>query len=305
MVKSGNVVTRVMWRILPLMMLIAILNYMDRVNIAFAALQMNQDLKFSPAVYGFGAGIFFIGYVIFEVPSNLMVMRVGVRIWLARIMVSWGIIAMAQAWIQGEASFYICRFLLGVTEAGLFPCVMFYFREWIPRGQRAKALAIFMSFTAIANAIGGPLAAWIMSSFDGSFGLRGWQMMLLIEGIPSVLVGIFAFFFITERPSAATWLSADEKAELDGILRQELTRIQLPHHHDLARRLFRRPRDPGDCAVLLPGALKLRNRILAAPDHPQSWRSIDRADRLALVAALCPGLHRHDPLGPTLGFDAR
>jgi len=222
MAKNGNVVTRVMWRILPLMMLIAILNYLDRVNIAFAALQMNEDLKFSPAVYGLGAGIFFIGYVIFEVPSNLMVMRVGVRVWLARIMISWGIIAMAQAWIQGETSFYILRFLLGVTEAGLFPCVMYYFREWIPRRERAKALAIFMSFTAIANAIGGPLAAWVMSSFDGAFGLRGWQMMLIIFGAPSVLVGIFSLFFVTDRPKEASWLSADEKRDLEAILQEEV-----------------------------------------------------------------------------------
>jgi MFS family permease len=222
MAKNGNVVTRVMWRILPLMMLIAILNYLDRVNIAFAALQMNEDLKFSSAVYGLGAGIFFIGYVIFEVPSNLMVMRVGVRVWLARIMISWGIIAMAQAWIQGETSFYILRFLLGVTEAGLFPCVMYYFREWIPRRERAKALAIFMSFTAIANAIGGPLAAWLMSSFDGAFGLRGWQVMLIVFGAPSVLVGIFSLFFVTDRPKEASWLSADEKHDLEAILQEEI-----------------------------------------------------------------------------------
>jgi MFS transporter, ACS family, tartrate transporter len=220
--ERDHLVARVMRRTLPLMMLIAIMNYLDRVNIAFAALQMNQDLKFSPAVYGLGAGMFFIGYVIFEVPSNLMVMRVGVRIWLARITISWGLIAMTQAWIQSETSFYVWRFLLGVAEAGLFPCVMYYFRQWFPRQERAKALAIFMSFTAIANVIGGPLAAGLMTAFDGALGLRGWQMMLLIEGAPSIILGIFAYFYITERPQDATWLAASDKQRLQQMLDEEL-----------------------------------------------------------------------------------
>ena len=215
--------TKIAWRILPLIMFIAILNYLDRANIAFAALQMNKDLGFTASVYGFGAGIFFIGYCLFEIPSNLIMSRVGARIWLSRIMVTWGIIATATAWITGETSFYVMRFLLGVAEAGFLPAIMYYCRAWFPAQSRGKILGIFMSHTAIANIIGGPLAAALMGTFDGAFGLRGWQMLFILEGLPSVLVGIGLLWWLTEKPADATWLSDTEKSDLTRLLEAEIS----------------------------------------------------------------------------------
>ena len=214
--------TKIAWRILPLIMFIAILNYLDRANIAFAALQMNKDLGFTASVYGFGAGIFFIGYCLFEIPSNLIMSRVGARIWLSRIMVTWGIIATATAWIGGETSFYVMRFLLGVAEAGFLPAIMYYCRSWFPAESRGKILGIFMSHTAIANIIGGPLAAALMGTFDGAFGLRGWQMLFIFEGLPSILIGIGLLWWLTEKPADATWLSDAEKSDVTSVLEAEI-----------------------------------------------------------------------------------
>ena len=148
---EARITSKNVWRLLPLIMLIAVVNYLDRANIAFAALQMNKDLGFSPSVYGFGAGVFFLGYCLFEVPSNLVMTRVGARVWLSRIMITWGIIATGMAWLSSETSFYIMRFLLGVAEAGFLPAIMYYFRAWFPAQSRGKVLSIFMSQTAIAN----------------------------------------------------------------------------------------------------------------------------------------------------------
>jgi len=207
-------------RLIYFCMLLFILNYVDRLNVGFAALQMNKDLNFSPTVYGIGAGIFFFGYFFFEIPSNLILERVGARVWLARIAITWGIISAATAFVYDAKSFYIVRFLLGFAEAGLLPGIMLYFSYWFPARERAKALALFMTATAISNIVGAPLSSWLIG-FDGAFGLRGWQLMFVLEGIPSVLIGIVALFYLVDRPGQATWLSEDEKAWLHRELAAE------------------------------------------------------------------------------------
>ena len=170
-------------------MLMFFFSLIDRTNISFAALQMNEDLGFSPTAYGFAAGIFFVGYCLFEVPSNLVLMRVGARVWLARIMVTWGLIVVATAWVTGVKSFYVMRFLLGVAEAGLLPGLFYYLGTWIPASHRGLALSVLMSTAALANVIGGPLATGIME-LDGWLGFRGWQLVFILEGVPTVLVGL-------------------------------------------------------------------------------------------------------------------
>lgn len=220
--ETTRIFTKVAWRILPFMMVLAIINYLDRANVAFAALQMNQDLGLTAAAYGFGAGVFFLGYCLFEIPSNLILAKVGVRRWLTRITITWGIIATATAWISSEYSFYIMRFLLGVAEAGFLPAIMYYFRLWLPGQERAKILGIFMSYTAVSNIIGGPLATWLMTTFDGAGGLHGWQVMFLVEGLPSVIIGFFVFYFMAESPEEASWLSTDEKRQIAQALEGEI-----------------------------------------------------------------------------------
>jgi ACS family tartrate transporter-like MFS transporter len=207
-------------RLIPFCMLLFILNYLDRVNIGFAALQMNQDLGFSPTVYGFGAGIFFIGYFFFEVPSNLILERVGARLWLARIAITWGIVSTAMAWVYDETSFYLMRFLLGLAEAGLLPGILLYFSYWFPARERAKALALFMTATAISNIIGAPLSTALLE-LDGAFGLRGWQLMFILEGVPSAIMGLVVLRYLTDKPENAAWLAADEKVWLGRVLSAE------------------------------------------------------------------------------------
>jgi D-galactonate transporter len=219
---DNPILRKIAWRILPFPLLLAVFNYLDRANIAFAALEMNNDLGFGPTVYGFGAGVFFISYCLLEVPSNLIMVRVGVRRWIARIAITWGIIAIATAWIQGETSFYVMRFLLGAAEAGFLPAIMYYLRNWFPGQSRGRLLAIYMSNTAIANIIGGPLAAWLMTSFEGAFGLRGWQMLFILEGLPSIILGVLALFWMTEQPRDAAWLSSSEKQWLQQTLDSEV-----------------------------------------------------------------------------------
>jgi D-galactonate transporter len=207
-------------RLISFCMLLFILNYVDRLNVGFAALRMNHDLNFGPTVYGIGAGIFFFGYFFFEIPSNLILERVGARVWLARIAITWGVISAAMAFVYDVKSFYIVRFLLGFAEAGLLPGIMLYFSYWFPARERAKALALFMTATAISNIVGAPVSSWLLG-IDGVFGLHGWQLMFVLEGIPSVLIGIVALFYLVDRPAQATWLAEDEKAWLHRELATE------------------------------------------------------------------------------------
>lgn len=193
--------------------LLFVVNYLDRVNIGFAALQMNSEIGLDPKAYGLGAGIFFIGYILFEVPSNLIMDRVGPRIWIARIMVTWGLVCCAMAALQGERSFYVLRFLLGLAEAGFAPGVLLYITCWFPKKERGKAVAGFMLATVLSSVFGAPLSGYIISAAHGWFGYSGWRWMFLIEGIPAVVLGIVTFFYLVDRPrspQASRWLSADE-----------------------------------------------------------------------------------------------
>src|SRR5215210_5213464 len=180
--------SKVTLRLIPFMFLLYIIAFLDRVNVGFAALQMNEDLGFSDAVYGFGAGIFFIGYFIFEIPSNLIMERVGARVWIARIMITWGIISAAMFLVTGPVSFYVLRFLLGLAEAGFFPGMILYLTYWFPARERARRVALFMTAIPLAGVIGSPLSGLLLS-LDGLAGLQGWQIMFLLEGIPAVILG--------------------------------------------------------------------------------------------------------------------
>jgi MFS transporter, ACS family, tartrate transporter len=215
-----SAVQKVIRRLLPFLMLLLLFNLLDRTNISFAALQMNADLGFTPSVYGLAAGIFFIGYFLFEVPSNLVLVRVGARPWLARIMISWGLVVIAMVWIRGAPSFYALRFLLGVAEAGLLPGVLLYLSRWVPRARLALAFSILMATTALANVLSGPIATALMQ-FDGLAGLRGWQLLFIAEGIPTVLIGIAVALSLPERPADAAWLSGAEQAALTDTIAAE------------------------------------------------------------------------------------
>jgi len=217
---------KVAWRLIPFLFICYVVAFLDRVNVGFAKLQMAPDLAFSDTVYGFGAGIFFIGYFIFEVPSNVILERVGARVWIARIMITWGIISSAFMFTNdihwgvvatmfnctdAEFTFYFLRFLLGVAEAGFFPGIILYLTYWFPGARRAKMVAMFMTAIAISNVVGSPVSGAIMQYMDGANGWRGWQWLFLLEGIPSVIVGILVFVLLPNGPKQAKFLTPQEQ----------------------------------------------------------------------------------------------
>ncbi len=218
---EAETLARVSRRLLPFLFVLLVVNYLDRVNIGFAALRMNRDLGFGPAVFGFGAGVFFVGYALFEVPSNLALHRYGARLWLGRIMVSWGVVSGAMALVQGEASFYALRFLLGVAEAGFLPGVVYYLTGWFPAERRARAIAGVVVAIAISPAIGSPLSGAVMQGADGLWGLRGWQWMFLVEALPAVLLGVATLAWLPGRPRDAAWLAPEGRAWLEATLDEE------------------------------------------------------------------------------------
>ncbi|AZF36978.1 putative MFS-type transporter [Pseudomonas sp. R4-39-08] len=198
--------------VLPLFVVMFIVNYIDRVNIGFVRSHMETDLGIGAAAYGLGAGLFFIGYAIFEVPSNLLLQRYGARAWLTRIMFTWGAAAMGMAFVQGEASFYVLRFVLGAAEAGFFPGIIYYFTQWLPASERGKAMAVFLSGSAIASVISGPVSGALLNV--SGFSLHGWQWMFLIEGFASIVLCGFVWFWLQSHPHQAKWLSDEEKHAL-------------------------------------------------------------------------------------------
>jgi len=210
--KERAVYNRIFRRIVPFLFLCYVVAFLDRVNVGFAKLQMADQLGFSDAVYGFGAGIFFIGYFFFEVPSNLILEKVGARFWIARIMVTWGIISACMMLVETEFWFYTLRFLLGVAEAGFFPGVILYLTYWFPAAQRCRMIALFMTAIAISNVVGSPISGAIMQFLDGIHGWQGWQWLFLLEGIPSVLVGILVLLVLDDGPNKARWLNESERA---------------------------------------------------------------------------------------------
>ena len=223
------------WRLLPFLLLCYTLAYLDRVNIGFAKLQMQVDVGISDAVYGLGAGLFFIGYVIFEVPSNLLLVRVGARRTISRIMVLWGLTSAGMLFVQGEWSFYALRFLLGVFEAGFAPGMIFYLTYWYTQKRMADVMAVVMCAGPIGGAFGGPLSTWIMTRFDGTSGMQGWQWMFLLEGLPCVLLGVIAYFYLVDRPEDARWLNAREKK----LLADDLGRRRSGHEKHSFREVLR------------------------------------------------------------------
>jgi len=216
-----DVYRKIAWRIMPLVVICYIGAYLDRVNVGFAKLKMLQDLGMSDAVYGLGAGIFFIGYFIFEVPSNLILHKVGARRWIARIMVTWAVISAATLFVRTPSQFYLARFLLGLAEAGFSPGVMLYLTYWFPSKKRASALAIYYIAIPLAGVIGGPLSGWILDAFSASPVMRAWQWLFLIEAIPTFVIGVFVYFFMVDRPDQAPWLSERERVEVAEALRRE------------------------------------------------------------------------------------
>ena len=231
-----STIRAISWRLIPFLVLAYFLSYLDRVNLGFAALTMNAELKFSPTIFSWGAGIFFIGYFLFEVPSNLALERFGASRWIARIMVTWGIVSALMALVSGVWSFYGIRFLLGVAEAGFFPGIILYLTYWYPAQYRARFLAAFAIAVPVSTVIGAPVSGLLLG-LDGVMGLQGWQWLFVVEGVPTVLLGIVTWFYLTDRPAQAKWLTAEQKAWLSSRLQSEIAAKQAAKPLTLGRAL--------------------------------------------------------------------
>ena len=200
------------WRIMPFLFVCYVLAYVDRVNVGFAKLQMQQDLGMSDSVYGLGAGIFFLGYFLFEVPANMILQRIGARLWIGPLMMAWGVVSACTLFVTGAGSFYVLRFGLGIIESGFFPGVILYLTYWYTQKRRARMVALFMSAVPISGIVAGPISGWILGRMTDAGSLSGWQWLFLLEGIPSVVAGLVTLVFLTDRPADATWLTEDQKA---------------------------------------------------------------------------------------------
>jgi ACS family tartrate transporter-like MFS transporter len=209
---------KIAWRLVPFLMLLYMVAFLDRVNISFAALTMNRDLGISESVYGFAAGVFFLSYCLFEVPANLVLTRLGARRWLSLLMVIWGFVSMGTAFVHTEASYIGVRFLLGIAESGFYPGVIYYFTFWLPRTMRTRILALFLLAVPLCNSIGSPISAHILL-LDSVSGLRGWQWLFLLEGLPAIFLGITAWFLLADGPWSASCLSTAEKDQVTSDLR--------------------------------------------------------------------------------------
>jgi D-galactonate transporter len=209
---AAAVYRKITWRIMPYLFLCYVLAYVDRVNVGFAKLQMQQDLGMSDSVYGLGAGLFFIGYFLFEVPANMMLQRIGARRWIGPLMMAWGVVSACTLFVQGSASFYAFRFVLGIIESGFFPGVILYLTYWYTQRRRARMVALFMSAVPISGMLAGPASGWILAKMSGAGNLSSWQWLFLLEGIPSILVGFVTLWFLTDRPADAAWLTEGEKS---------------------------------------------------------------------------------------------
>jgi MFS family permease len=219
---------KIIWRLMPLLLLGYIVNYMDRGNIGFAALQMNKELGLTPAQFGVGAGILSLGYCTFEIPSNLALYRFGARVWIGRIMISWGLVAAGCALIGGPGSFYSMRFLLGVTEAGFFPGVAFMMSQWIPAEYRARMLAFLLLGVPVSSVIGGPVSGALLG-LDQFGGLSGWQWMFIIEGLPAAVIGCVMLWLLADRPASAAWLTAEQRTAVEDRIAAEPRHKEIRH----------------------------------------------------------------------------
>ena len=219
---------KIIWRMMPLLLLAYILNYLDRANIGFAALQMNKELGLTAAQFGFGAGILSLGYCTFEIPSNLALYRYGARVWIARIMVTWGLVAAGCALISGPNSFYSIRFLLGLTEAGFFPGVAYLLSQWFPAEYRARMLAILLLGVPVSSVVGGPISGALLG-LDQVGGLSGWQWMFIIEGVPATILGFVTLRLLADRPASATWLTPEQRIAVEDRIAAEPRHKEVKH----------------------------------------------------------------------------
>lgn len=226
---------KVNWRIVPLFILCFLFAYLDRVNISFAKLEMQSDLGFSDTVYGLGASLFFVGYFLFEVPSNVLLHKIGARVWIARIMVTWGITSACMMFVQSEFWFYTLRFLIGVMEAGFVPGVLYYFTQWYPSSRRGRVNGYFKSSICLCGIVGGPLAGLILGHMDGAMGMAGWKWLFLLEGVPSILLGGVVFWLLSDRIEDAPWLTAEEKRLLAQRMAEDVKPAGKPSMASLLR----------------------------------------------------------------------
>jgi MFS transporter, ACS family, tartrate transporter len=245
---EARVVRKITWRILPFVMLLYFVSFLDRVNVGFAAFTMNKAIGLTPAMFGLGGGIFFLGYFLFEVPSNLILYRVGARLWIARVMVTWGIVSVASAFVTGPHSFYILRFLLGLAEAGFFPGIILYLSIWFPARHRAAAAAAFMAAAPLSTAIGSPISGALME-LPAFAGLSNWQWLFIFEAVPAILLGLVVLKVMTDKPEQAHWLQADERAWLVATLHAEQANSSSQPGHTAG--VWRALRDPRVLALSL------------------------------------------------------
>lgn len=233
-------IRKITWRLIPFLMLLYFVAFLDRINAGFAALTMNKDVGLTSQMFGFGAGIFFFGYFIFEVPSTVILHKVGARFWIGRVMITWGLVSIAMAFTRGPISFYVLRFLLGLAEAGFFPGIILYISYWFPANHRSVVTAMFMAAAPIAGFLGSPVSGAIMQ-LNGLLGLRGWQWLFLLEGMPALVLGFVTFHFLTDRPADAAWLAADERDWLSSAIQREQAGVQAgiknPHSDSVWRGL--------------------------------------------------------------------
>jgi ACS family tartrate transporter-like MFS transporter len=229
-------IRKITWRLIPFLMLLYFVAFLDRINVGFAALTMNRDIGLTSQMFGLGSGIFFLGYFAFEVPSTIILHKVGARFWIGRVMITWGLVSVAMAFTRGPISFYVLRFLLGLAEAGFFPGIILYLSYWFPSHHRSAVTAMFMAAAPAAGLIGSPVSGALME-LNGLLGLRGWQWLFLLEGIPALVLGFVTFRFLTDRPAVAGWLTPDERDWLSSAIEQEQTGIKDPRSHSAWRAL--------------------------------------------------------------------
>lgn len=239
---ADAVYRKVSWRIMPLLLISYAVAYIDRINVGYAQLQMKETLSFDAAVYGLGAGIFFLGYVLFELPSNLLLERIGARKTLLRIMFCWGIVAAAMMFVTTPTQFYILRFLLGVFEAGFFPGVILYLTYWYPSTRRAQMISIFFCATTLAGVIAGPMSGGIMKYMNGLNGMAGWQWLFVVQGLPATVLGVLAYFYLQDKPEHAKWLSQGEKNLLRHNLEHDTPPVASASHGSVTQMLLRDPK---------------------------------------------------------------
>jgi MFS family permease len=243
---SDSIFRRVALRFMPLLFVGYVVAYLDRVNVGFAKLQMLNSLHLSEAVYGLGAGLFFVGYFFFEVPSNLLLHRIGARRWIARIMITWALLSMATAWVQTPMQFYAVRFMLGVAEAGFFPGMVLYLTYWFPSHRRGKMVALLMAGNPVSGLVGGPMSGYIMHAMQGTWGMAGWQWLFIIEALPSIVLGFVVLRHLDDRVADATWLSESEKR----VILDEIAADTATHTHGSVRAVFTSGRVYLMCLIL-------------------------------------------------------